>query len=239
MSEGTWLGAPTRAGRWRKRRPGKQQRSQLMTKPARPAACQRTMRSALTRRQGLKSLLSLSLTAGLGLRAGSSGAQPRSPNSRVLVTYFSRTGNTRVIAGQIRRALDADLFEIQPAEPYPEDYQATVRQAERERDTGYEPPLNATVPNIDSYEVVFLGFPIWGMTAPPVIKSFLSRHDLLGKTLVPFITHGGYGLGQSLSVITRKAPQARLLKGFSKRADQERETLTQVTRWLGGIPIAR
>ena len=100
---------------------------------------------------------------------------------------------------------------------------------------GDEPPLKASAPNIGSYEIVFLGFPIWGMTAPSVIRSFLSSHELSGKTVVPFITHGGYGLGQSLSVLAEHAPQAQLLEGFSKQCDQERETLEQVTAWLGGI----
>jgi hypothetical protein len=77
------------------------------------------------------------------------------------------------------------------------------------------------------------------MTAPAVIRSFLSRHDLSGKTLVPFITHGGYGLGQSLSVVAEHAPRARLLEGFSMQADQERETLSRVTRWLGGVQLSR
>lgn len=77
------------------------------------------------------------------------------------------------------------------------------------------------------------------MTAPPVIRSFLSAHDMSGKTLVPFMTHGGYGLGQSRSVLTELAPRARLLEGFAMQADQERETLTRVTGWLGGIQIGR
>ena len=89
-----------------------------------------------------------------------------------------------------------------PARPYPDDYFETVEQAREERDRGFEPPLAAirrahgcsTRPSI-------LGFPIWGMTAPPVIRSFLSGHDLAGKTIVPFITHGGYGLGDSLEVV--------------------------------------
>jgi Flavodoxin len=77
------------------------------------------------------------------------------------------------------------------------------------------------------------------MTAPPVIRSFLSGHELSGKTLVPFITHGGYGIGQSLSVVAEHAPRARLVQGFSKQADQERETLMQVTRWLQGLDPER
>jgi flavodoxin len=181
----------------------------------------------------------LPLAAGLGISASSSVAQQRSSEGKALVGYFSRTGNTRVIANQIRRALGADLFEIQSAEPYPEDYEATVSQAQRERDTGHEPPLKATVPNIDPYDVIFLGFPIWGMTTPPVIRSFLSNHDVSGKALVPFVTHGGYGLGESMAVVAERAPQARLLEGFSMQADQERETLSRVTRWLSGVPVAK
>jgi len=83
-------------------------------------------------------------------------------------------------------------------------------------------------------ETVFLGFPIWGMTAPSVIRSFLSQHDLSGKTLVPFITHGGYGLG-NIAVVAEHAPGARLIDGFSKQCDQERETLREVTQWLGSV----
>jgi flavodoxin len=153
--------------------------------------------------------------------------------SNVLVAYFSRSGNTRVIAGQIRRALGSALFEIQPATPYPEDYVETVEQARRERDNGDKPRLKAEVPNMAEYRTVFLGFPIWGETAPPLIRSFLSSHDLSGKTLIPFITHGGYGAGNSLSVVAAHAPRARLLDaGLIMQADQERQTLERVTRWL-------
>ena len=70
------------------------------------------------------------------------------------------------------------------------------------------------------------------MTAPSAVRSFLSSHNLSGKTIVPFTTHGGYGLGQSLAVLSEHAPGARLLDGFSKQCDQERETLEQVTKWL-------
>jgi flavodoxin len=193
----------------------------------------------ITRREGLKSALLLGMAGNLGLAADRANAQPAPGSASVLVAFFTRTGNTAVIARQIRRALDADLFEIRPAEAYPEDYEATVAQATRERESGFEPPLAARVPNVERYETVFLGFPVWGMSAPPVIRSFLSQHDLSGKALVPFITHGGYGLGQSLGVVAEASPQAGLLEGFSMEADQERRTLEQVTSWLGGVQITR
>ena len=157
------------------------------------------------------------------------------PGSRTLVAYFSRSGNTRVIAGTLQRTLVADLFEILPAEPYPEDYEETVAQATRERDAGDRPAIQANVPGMAGYDTVFLGFPIWGETAPPIVRSFLSAHDLSGKELRPFITHGGYGLGDSLAVLKSHAPEARHTKAFSMEADQERRTLNQVRSWLGTI----
>jgi flavodoxin len=137
-----------------------------------------------------------------------------------------------VIANQIRRAKDAVLFEISPAAPYPEDYEQMVAQASRETAASYLPPLAAHVPDIRQYDVVYLGLPIWGMTAPPVICSFVQAHDLSGKAVYPFITHGGYGLGNSVDVLTSLAPRADFKPVFSMEADQERRTLEQVRWWL-------
>lgn len=191
-----------------------------------------------SRRTILTALGALPIGAAVGAFANDSRAQTnpsKASTSKVLVACFSRTGNTRVVAKQIQRARNADLFEIVPAAAYPEDYEQTVAQAQRERESNFEPPLRATVPNLSDYDTVFLGFPIWGQTAPPVIRSFLSAHDLSGKALVPFITHGGYGLGNSLSVVATHARGAQIADtAFSMEADQERRTLEQVTRWLGG-----
>lgn len=90
---------------------------------------------------------------------------------------------------------------------------------------------------MSSYRTVFLGFPIWGETAPPIIRSFLSQHNLAGKTLIPFITHGGYGLGSSLRVLAQHAPNARLIEGLTMEADQERRTLNSVSQWLSTLPV--
>jgi flavodoxin len=152
---------------------------------------------------------------------------------RILVAYLTRSGNTRVVAKSISLALNADLFEIRTREPYPEDYFEMVAQAEREREAGFEPPLAELVTNIADYDTVLLGSPIWGQTAPSVLRSFLSQHDLSGKTLVPVITHGGYGLGNSLEVIRAHAPGAALIEGLTMEADQERRTVETINDWLG------
>lgn len=193
----------------------------------------------ISRRQAVRQSLLLPLVTGASGIAAEGGARAAAGNSAVLVAYFSRTGNTRLIASQIGRALDATLFEIMPATAYPEDYEAQVAQAEDERQRGFEPPLRAEVAGMRSFATVFLGFPIWGTTAPAIIRSFLSRHDLSGMALVPFVTHGGYGVGSSVEVVARHAPAALLAKPFVKRCDQERETLNEVTRWLGAVRVAR
>jgi hypothetical protein len=142
-----------------------------------------------------------------------------------------------VVAGLIHRTLHTDLFGIRPATPYPEDYLDTVEQARQERDSGRERALEADVFNMSDYDTVFLGFPIWGETTPPIIRAFLSAHDLSGRTLIPFITHGGYGLGNSQSVLASHAPKARLRPGFVMEADQERQRMNQVNDWLSGVKI--
>ncbi|AWH33248.1 flavodoxin [Stenotrophomonas sp. SAU14A_NAIMI4_8] len=172
----------------------------------------------------------------LGCSAADSGSAPGPSGQRTLVAYFSRSGNTRVVAGLIHRSVPSDLFEIVPATPYPEEYLATVEQARRERDQGIEPPLQAHIATLDRYDTVYLGFPIWGETAPPVIRSLLSQQPMAGKTLVPFITHGGYGTGSSLRVLATHAPNARIQKPFVMQADQERRTMDSVNAWLGAFP---
>ncbi len=86
-------------------------------------------------------------------------------------------------------------------------------------------------------DAVFLGFPVWGETAPPVIRAFLSAHDFSGKTLIPFVTHSGYGLGSCRSIPASHAPKARLLPGFVTEEDQERRTMNQVNDRLSGIRV--
>ncbi len=94
------------------------------------------------------------------------------------------------------------------------------------------PALDETVSDVGRYDLLFLGFPIWWETAPPVIKAFLAEHNLCGKTVVPFITHGGYGLGDSLEVLQDPAPGANVLEGFVMEGEQERKTMEKVNEWL-------
>ena len=116
-----------------------------------------------------------------GVACAQDGGTTRMKNFRTLVAYLTRSGNTRVIAGTLQRALGADLLEIGPARPYPEDYEQPVAQATRERDSGVEPPLAENVADVASYTEIYLGFPVWGATVPAPIRSFLKIAQLTGK----------------------------------------------------------
>lgn len=183
----------------------------------------------LTRRRLLTALAGLSLA---NVRISPSIAAASANTSDTLVAYFSRSGNTRVIAGIIHRHLQTTLFEIVPSRPYPEDYFQTVAQATKERERNILPPLAHNVAEIARYRTIYLGFPIWGTTVPASVKSFLSSHDLSDKTLIPFITHGGYGPGDSEAVLAQLAPAAKREKPLVIECSQERKTTQRVTDWL-------
>ncbi|VWC91325.1 hypothetical protein BLA18112_03342 [Burkholderia lata] len=197
------------------------------------------MMSSLERKRRVLMAAVAALPLNTAVAKGSGSNIVRKTRSRVLVAYFSRSGNTRVVAGLLQRAFEADVFEMRPANQYPEEYLATVEQARQERDSGFEPALAARLPGIGTYDTVYLGFPIWGETAPPVVRSFLATHDLTGKTLRPFVTHGGYGLGNSLSVLASHAPQAKMCSPFVMEADQERKTMNLVNEWLDETGLTR
>lgn len=187
-----------------------------------------------TRRALITALAGLTL-ANVTLASAASAAASVQGRSPVLVAYFSRSGNTRVIAGVIHRSLKTDLLAIEPAAPYPEDYFQTVEQAKNERARGTKPALKNSVADIGRYETVYLGFPIWGTSVPPAVQTFLSTHNLAGKLLIPFITHGGYGKGDSDDILAALAPTARREKPLVIECDQERRTTETVASWLETI----
>lgn len=144
-------------------------------------------------------------------------------DKEVLIVYLSRTNNTEAVAEIIREEVGGTLVELELKTPYPEGYEAIVAQVDNENETGYLPPLKTTIGNIEKYNVIFVGFPTWDMQLPPPMKSFLNKYDLSGKTLVPFNTNGGYGLGSSIQQIERLCPECNILEAFSTRGGLERD----------------
>ncbi len=167
---------------------------------------------------------------------------------KVLIVYLTRTNNTKVVAEIIQDKVGGKLIALEKENPYPENYQEIVAQVDRENNEGYLPPLKTKIENLEDYDTVFIGFPTWDMQLPPPMKTFLKENDLSGKTLVPFNTNAGYGLGSSLRQIKGLCPDSRVLKefsvegGYEKRGvflaikdDREEKVEEQVEEWLREI----
>jgi flavodoxin len=170
----------------------------------------------------MKNALFLFLLIGLDFISGSSNAQSISPK-KVLIVYLSRTNNTKAIAGIIQSNVGGKLVALELKSPYPEDYKTTVDQVAKENETGFLPPLKTRIDSIEKYDVIFVGFPTWGMQLPPPMKSFLKQYNLSGKTIVPFNTNAGYGIGSSFETVKELCPNSTILEGFSTKGGVERD----------------
>ena len=115
-------------------------------------------------------------------------------NGKTLVAYYSYSGNTKKVAEAIHRMVGGDIFEIACEGTYPGEYRPMTEQVKRELAEGFLPKLLATVPQMEQYDVVFLGSPNWWGTITPQVRSFIAAHNLAGKWIIPFITHGGGGV---------------------------------------------
>jgi flavodoxin len=153
----------------------------------------------------------------------------------ILVVYFSRSGNTRKIANLIHQEVGGTIHEIQPEVPYPNSYNAVVDQAEKEIQAGYKPVLKSTLDHVESYDTIFVGSPNWWDTIAPPVATFLSAYDLSGKTIVPFCTHGGGGLGSIGQDIAGLCPQSTILSSFEIYESRIRDAQARVSAWLGQI----
>ena len=155
-----------------------------------------------------------------------------------LVAYFSATGNTEGIAQHLQAILDADLYEIVPAEPYSDDdlnYNVSDCRANQEQnDPDARPAIDGSVDNMEDYDVIFLGYPIWWGEAPRIISTFLESYDFDGKTIVPFCTSASSGMGGSAENLAALAADAAWLEGarFNPGASQE-----EVAAWVDGLGL--
>lgn len=163
-------------------------------------------------------------------------AQP-SGDRKVLVVYFSHTGNTRTIAGYIHDTVKSDLVEIETVDTYTDDYDTLLAQIRGEVATSYCPPITTKIEDIASYDVIFVGYPIWVETAAPPIRTFLTNHDLAGKTVVPFCTSGTSSAEASYQFVRNLCPQATVLEGIQIRRGTYDTAYERVAEWLQKIGI--
>lgn len=157
------------------------------------------------------------------------------PPKKTLVVYFSHTNNTATIARYIQSLTNADTFRLEPIEAYPRVYEQHELIAKKERDDQVRPTLKADVENINEYDVIFIGFPIWWEDAPMIIATFLESHDFTGKTIISFCTHGGGGPGQAFNKVKQYTPQAKHPEGFATKGNSVASDKPNVKLWLKRI----
>lgn len=183
--------------------------------------------------------LILIMTVGLSLLCGGASAQETNKSMKVLVAYFSHSGNTRTIAEQIRKATGADLFEIEVRDTYPSDYQGVLDRAKKEINGHEKPVLKAMPEDLAQYDVIFIGSPNWWSTIAPAVVTFLSTGDFTGKTLVPFVTHGGGGMARCETDARKLCPKASWLKGLAVNGSSVDRAALRVEKWLKETGIAK
>lgn len=157
--------------------------------------------------------------------------------SDILIVYFSKTNTTESVALAIYDLLDADLYEIERKEPYPEEYTPTTEIAREEKDANARPELKTYLPKsvVEQYDTIFVGFPIWWSTAPMPVLTFLNFYDLSGKTIYTFCTAASSGIGGSTEDIRANAPNATVIEGrrFNRNDD------AAVEEWISSLNINR
>jgi flavodoxin len=189
----------------------------------------------------------LAMTAMLATGTELLKAEPQA-NGRTLIVYYSRrgmnyvggkimdlkVGNTEVIAKKIQALTGSDIFQIETVKSYPADYTETTKVAQQEKDANARPVLKSKVSNMNDYNVIYLGYPIWWGTMPMAVYTFLTAYDFAGKTIIPFCTNEGSGLGSSVQDIRRLCPKAKVLGGLEIKGSAVNETAseTKVRNWI-------
>ncbi len=167
-------------------------------------------------------------------------------NNNILIAYFSRKGNnyfggnivnlpignTELAAKIIEKLTGGDLFMINPVKQYSEDYQTCTEEAKVEMQANARPELTGYLDSINNYDFLLLGYPNWWGTLPMPVFTFLERYDFSGKTILPFCTHEGSGMGHSEDDIQKVCPQAIILKGLPIRGSNVKNAEKDIQRWL-------
>lgn len=182
-------------------------------------------------------------------------SQDKVQGKHILVAYFSRTGdnyavgniargNTHIVADMIAEVVGADTFEIKTLKDYPANYKECTEVAKNELEENARPELAAKVPNMQDYDVIFLGYPIWWSDMPMAVYTFMESYDFQGKTIIPFCTSAGDVLtGRESSIIPEHAKGAKVLDGLGiegKRAQQNPESVKpEVQKWLAKLGFVK
>ena len=165
-----------------------------------------------------KLILFLAVVTLTAVSCGSKKETPKEEAPKMLVLYYSQTGNTKAVAEEIANKLGADIEEITMVDPYDPDFQATIDRCKKDQEQGILPEIQPVKADIANYDVIFFGFPVWFGTYAPPVATFLNSADFNGKKIVPFCTFGSGGLESSVKDLAAAEPDAEILPGYGVRA---------------------
>ena len=161
-----------------------------------------------------------------------------------LIAYFSRAGenynvgylkvgNTAVMAGYIHERLSgSDIFKIEPVVLYPDKYDECTEVAKKEQREHARPAVKTHIADINKYDVIYIGYPIWWGTMPQIMFTFLEEYNLSGKTIIPFCTHEGSSFGSSVNDLKKKCPESKFLDGLAVRGSDVKKAQKEVNAWI-------
>lgn len=149
---------------------------------------------------------------------------------KVLIVYYSFSGNTENLAKAIHAKVGGEIFKLQPEVPYAGDYNKITEQAKKEIQEGFHPPLKTKVDNVEGYDKIFVGSPNWWNTIAPPLATFLAENNLSGKTILPFYTHGGGGSGSIERDVTKLCGRSKVKPGLSFYGNDISDS--QIGTWL-------
>jgi len=151
---------------------------------------------------------------------------------KVLVLYYSQTGTTQTVAEELQRQLGADIERVEAVNPYDGDFQATIERSGEERKNGEVPEIKPVQANLDDYDVIFIGYPIWFGTYAMPIATLVKDKDFDGKTIVPFCTFGSGGLNTSTENLKKALPKANIRQGYGVRSARVEAMPKELERFL-------
>lgn len=191
------------------------------------------------------SMLVLMLTAcsdqggnSTNVNSANQGASPNNTaRKKILIAYFSWSGNTKKLAEMIQGEVGGDLFAIMTVNSYTDDYNALLNIAQQEQRDKARPELSAKVSDFDSYDIVFVGYPNWWSDTPMAVLTFLESYDFNGKTVIPFCTHGSSGFGRSVDSVKSSAKGANFLDGFEVGGANVGSAKSSVSKWISGLNL--
>ena len=163
-------------------------------------------------------------------------SQDQIDTSKALIIYFTRTGNTELFANYIKEKMNIELFKIVPAYPYPEDNDEMSKVCQEEQSSNARPEIKDPLTDVSEYDTILLGTPIWYGHIPNIVMTQLEKLNLNGKTIYPFNTHGGSGVGSTVTDIKQYAIGANVKDGFPLLGtyvkDNKEGAMNDITNWI-------